>query len=368
MPEYKPWDAAVIGAGVVGLATARELLAHGLEKVIVLDAVEPGAGASGRNSGVLHPGFEYPPGTLKARLAVDGARRTFDFAEKHGVPVRRSGILVVATDASDRGELERLKAQGEANGTDVALVTRAEVAKLEPEVRAEAALYAPEAATIDPRSYLRALADDVVHRGGLVKSGVRVEAVERAKDSTFTLKGGLYEIRAKRVVNAAGVHADEVARLAEPRVLERIAATSGRYVVARGRSAGLVSRPVYPVFPKGTSWLGIHVTPAFDGTLLLGPDSTPLKDKGPGPEAGWGDVDAFHAAVARFLPDLAKGDLAPGPRAVRAKLAGPGYGDFIVRETSPGWVDFLGIESPGVTCALGLADLAADALLGEKRS
>ena len=355
-------DCVVIGAGVIGLAVARTLANRGLEVVVVETAVAIGTETSSRNSEVIHAGIYYPVGSLKASLCVAGRRLLYAYCEEKGIRHRRIGKLIVATTEAEIPILEKYLAQARANGVDdLAWVEQAEAARLEPQVRCVRALHSPSTGIIDSHEYLLALQGDLEAKGGQVALNSRVTRVERRGDvfEIATDDAVAVAIRCRKLVNAAGLQAQSVARTIEglpaasipPQHLAR-----GHYYTLSGKSP--FSRLVYPVAETGG--LGIHVTLDLAGTTRFGPDVQWLDaiDYRFNPDTR----DSFATAIRRYYPDLDDTRLQPSYTGIRPKLSGPGEpaADFVIQGEDqhgvPGLVNLYGIESPGLTAALALAE------------
>ncbi len=364
-------DALVIGAGVVGLAVGRALAAQGLETIVVDRAGAIGTETSARNSEVVHAGLYYPTGSHKARLCVEGRRRLYAFCESHGIDHRRCGKLVVATEAAQRPALERLAAQARANGVDdLRLLERDEARALEPALECVAALWSPSTGLVDSHGLMLALQGGLESSGGAVALHTPVEAVQPGADGHLVRLGGEapYELLATRVVNAAGLWAPAVARRcagspAPP--VQRFAKGSYFALAAKAPFTHLV----YPVPHDGG--LGVHLTLDLGGRARFGPDVEWLAATDP--EALDYRVDpargaAFAADIRRYWPELPEGALQPDYAGVRPKLHGPGEpaADFVVQGPREhgiaGLVHLFGIESPGLTASLALADEVVAAL------
>ena len=355
---------AIVGAGVVGLAIAERLSRRTAEVVVLEAAARAGQGTSSRNSGVVHAGFYYPPGSLKARLCVRGNASLSAWCEAHGVPFRRLGKLVVATREEELPHLEQLLGQGRASGATLEALDGGAVRALEPDVSALAGLHSPSTGIVDVHALMRSLAGAATERGAVLALRHRVAAL-RPEGPGWRLdvvhEGQRTSLRARAVVNAAGLHADQVAALAGLDVDAlglRQQWVKGRY--ARVRWRGRVSRLVYPVPAPGLAGLGIHLTLGLDGDLRLGPDVGPPTGRVEDYAVDEACLPAFLEAARRYLPALTLADLSPDTAGLRPKLQPPGR-DFVVEEASghglPGLVNLLGIESPGLTCALELGEL-----------
>lgn len=364
-------DCIVAGAGVVGLAVARELALSGRE-VLVLEAQDAvGTQASSRNSEVVHAGIYYPSGSLKARLCVAGRELLYAYCAARGIRHHRTGKLIVATEQAQVRHLERYKAQASANGVDdLAWLSSGQVLGLDPEVRCVRALYSPSTGIVDSRALMLALQADLEAAGGAVVLGTAVHAVRKA-GAGFEVQAAGTHVACRQFVNSAGLQASELARRIEGLPPERIPTTylaRGHYFALHGRAP--FQHLVYPVAEK--AGLGIHVTLDLAGAVRFGPD------------VQWIDaIDyrfdesrraAFAAAIRRYYPALDDARLVPAYTGIRAKIAGPDQpsADFIIQGPGAhgvaGLVNLFGIESPGLTACLAIAQEVALALSAQSRS
>jgi len=358
-------DAVVIGAGIVGLAVAAALGRAGWSVVVLERHDAIARETTSRNSQVVHAGIYYAPGSLKSELCRAGRDGLYARCVARAIPHRKLGKLVVACCEAEIATLERIAASGAANGVPLEWLDAAQVRRIEPEVRAVAALLSPESGIVDAHAYaLSFLAEAEAHGVALVLRA-EVEALERGPSGwTVVARSGgsrgsageLQRVTCRAVVNAAGLASDRVAALAGLDVDAtgcRLRFCKGDYF-SLAPAAGLsISRLVYPVPAAGG--LGVHATLDLGGRIRLGPDAEYV------PRVRY-DVDprkaeSFAAAAARMLPKVRAAWLAPDQAGVRPKLVGPGApaADFVVREESPhglpGLVDCIGIESPGLTAA-----------------
>jgi len=363
-------DCAVIGAGVVGLAIARRLALDGRE-VVILEAEEAfGTHTSSRNSEVIHAGIYYPTGSLKARLCVSGKFALYRYCAEHAVSHRRIGKLVVATDEVEIAGLDQYRAQAEINGvTDLRLLDARAVAELEPEVRGVAGFLSPSTGIVDSHGLMLAYLGDAEAHGAALALASPVTGGAVAVDSIMLEAGDREEMRVvcRTVVNSAGFHAQAVARSIAgipPATIPPTYYAIGHYYTLTGRAP--FSRLVYPVARQ--DWLGVHVTIDLGGQVKFGPDFA------------WIDrIDyrfdasreaAFYQAIRRYYPGLRDGALQPGYTGIRPRIAGPGApaADFVIQGPSEhgvsGLVNLYGIESPGLTASLAIADYVAALLRG----
>ena len=358
----------IIGAGVVGLACAAALADSGREVLVLERNTVIGEETSARNSGVVHAGIYYPPGSAKARLCVAGKERIYAYCKARGVPVKRTGKLIAATNEQDVATLGELIRRGHANGvTDLALLDGAEALALEPELRCLAAIHSPSTGILDTHQLMLALLGELESLGGMVSLGSRVNSltIDAGSGTGHRVTVGTGRTRlalnAREIVNCAGLQAVPLARGADGsdgHGLPDAFYTRGNYFRISGRSP--FSHLVYPVPEPGG--LGIHLTVDMAGTARFGPDVESVA----GPGAGYA-VDArragrFYASIRRYWPALPDGALLPDYAGIRPKIRRPGRQDMdfeiLGRDHHgvPGLVHCLGIESPGLTSCLAIAD------------
>lgn len=367
-------DAVVIGAGVVGLAIGRALALTGREVVILERAAAIGTETSSRNSEVIHAGLYYFSGSLKARLCVAGRAMLYEYCERHGVPYRRCGKVIVATSADQGQQLASLHARGRANGVDdLVILRRDQVQMLEPEVRCVGGLLSPSTGIIDSHAYMLSLRGDLEAAGGMIAFETPVLGGRLQEDGVLLRTGGAgsMELMAGLVVNSAGLCAQDVARSIEGMLDEPVPPlylAKGSYFTLAGRSP--FKHLVYPL-PSGGG-LGVHATLDLAGRVRFGPDIEWVEDVDYSIDPGRGAV--FYAAIRDYWPALPDGALMPAYTGVRPKVERPGgpRTDFIVHASSgPAWrrlISLYGIESPGLTCSLALADLVSGIASGRRHA
>lgn len=359
-------DALVVGAGVVGLAVGRALARRGLETIVLERADAIGTGTSSRNSEVIHAGLYYPAGSLKARLCVQGRRQLYAFCDSHGVAHRRCGKLVVATSPDQHAALESTRAKAAANGVELRWLEAAEAQALEPALRCTAALHSPETGIVDSHGLMLALQGDLEAAGGALALCSPVQGLRCRDDGHVVEVGGdaPMELAAGIVVNAAGLWAPQLAAATDG--LDRAHTpqahhAKGNYFSLAGRAP--FSRLIYPV-PEQAG-LGVHLTLDLAGQARFGPDVEWLPPGSPDAidyRVDPARADGFYAEIRRYWPDLREGALQPAYSGVRPKLGGPGSAaaDFVVQGPQDhgvaGLVNLFGIESPGLTSCLALAD------------
>ena len=363
-------ECAVVGAGVIGLAVARALALAGREVVILEAEGAIGMHASSRNSEVIHAGIYYPKGSLKARACVEGNRRLYAYCVEHGVPHSRCGKLIAATEEAQLPELAALQAKAHGNGvTDVVWMTREQATALEPELSCAAALYSPSTGAIDSHALMLAYLGDAQARGASLALKSPLARCEASADGFVLHVGGAepLRVRARTLVNSAGLTAPSVAL----RIEGYPAGRAPRELYAKGNYYSLgrrspFSRLIYPVPEPGG--LGVHVTLDLSGQARFGPDVEWVDRIGY--EVDPKRAGRFYAAIRRYWPGLPDGALTPGYSGIRPKICGPGEpaADFVIQGPAEhglrGLVHLFGIESPGLTASLALADHVA-ALLSE---
>jgi L-2-hydroxyglutarate oxidase LhgO len=369
-------DALVIGAGVVGLAVGRALAQAGLQTIVAEAAGGIGQGVSSRNSEVIHAGLYYTPGSLKARLCVRGKQLLYALCASHGVPHAACGKLVVATAPDQHAALHSLSQRAAANGVPAELWTAQQAQALEPEHFCTAALWSPSTGIVDSHALMLALLADLERAGGLLAlhSPVQALAFQPGRPAVVQVAAadGAFELEARRVVNAAGLHACSLAA--------RFAGLAPQHVprprFAKGSYFSLAGRPPFRhlVYPAPVdAWLGVHVTLDLAGQVKFGPDlqwldvATPEAiDYTVQPER----AAAFEAAIRRYWPGLPAAALQPGYSGVRPKIHGPQEPAPDFRIDGPavhgvaGLVNLFGIESPGLTSSLAIAETVAGLLTG----
>jgi L-2-hydroxyglutarate oxidase LhgO len=358
-------DCVVVGAGVVGLAIARRLAQAGRETLVLERHDAFGTETSARNSEVVHAGIYYPTGSLKARLCVAGREQLYDYCRLKGIEHRRYGKLIVATNAAQARDLEGIAAAAARNGvSDLRRLEAAEAIRLEPALNCTAALLSPSTGIIDSHGLMLALLGDLEQAGGNLVVQTPVTALRPTPDGVQVQMGHETSpwLRARWVINAAGLEAPRLASRIEgfpPEHTPTARYAKGSYFTLEGRAP--FSRLVYPVPEPGG--LGVHLTLDLAGRARFGPDVEWIDE--PEYSVDPRRADAFYERIRRYWPALQDGALSPAYAGVRPKIEGPGglAADFRIDGPSvhgvPGIVNLLGIESPGLTAALAIADYAA---------
>jgi L-2-hydroxyglutarate oxidase LhgO len=361
-------ECIVVGAGVIGLAIARELAARSHEVVILEKQAAIGMGISSRNSEVIHGGIYYPKDSLKARLCVEGRHLLYEYCSDHGIPHKRLGKLIVAVTEAELEGLEDVRGAAHQNGvSDVDYLTLDAVRELEPEVRCAGALLSPSTGIVDSHSLMLALQGDAQERGAMIAFHSHLIECETINDG-FELaiecrdassSGETLKLRCDMLVNAAGLGAQEVANRISgisPDNIPPLYLARGCYFTMAGHSP--FQHLIYPM-PDHES-LGVHVTLDIAGHTRFGPDVEWIDainyDVNPSRE------NTFYKAVRRYYPALRDGSLQPGYSGIRPKIQAPGEpaADFVIdgpgNHGIPGLVNLFGIESPGLTATLGISD------------
>jgi L-2-hydroxyglutarate oxidase LhgO len=354
----------VVGAGVVGLASALAIARRGRAVTVLERQPRPGLGASTRNSGVIHAGLYHPAASLKTRLCVEGRERLYAFADANRVPHARCGKLIVA-QPGEEARLDGVRQTAAENGVRVDVVDRAFVAAREPHVSAAAALWSPHTGWIDADAYVRALAGELARHDGVLLVGTPLVAIEHGPD-TLTVVTPAERIDAEVVVNAAGLYADEVSALAGGEAFT-IHPCRGEYAELVPRARHLVNGLVYPVPHASGHGLGTHLTKTIGGAVWIGP-TIRYQDGKDDYERGRLPVESFLEPARAMLPELTLDDLRLGGSGIRAKIHPETvrFADFLIRRDThnPRLVQVAGIESPGLTASLAIGEHVARAIQG----
>ena len=393
------YDLAIIGGGIVGLATARALTERAPRARLVILEKEDHIGAhqTGHNSGVIHSGIYYKPGSYKARLCVEGKNLMYAFCEQHGIKVERCGKVIVATSDAELPRLQMIYERGQANGVPCEMIERDRLRELEPHANALRGVHSPSTGIIDYKEVMSALQGELVARGVSVETGARVMQIARTRDGLVIITPRL-TVRTSQLVNCAGLHSDRVARMAGATPDVQIIPFRGEYYMIRPERRHLVRTLIYPVPDPEFPFLGVHLTNTIHGELEAGPNAVfALAREGYGwDRVNFGDLGetlrypgfwamarkywkmggfemyrslskpAFVAALQRLVPALQADDLAGGGSGVRAQAVSPDgslVDDFrIVTERDA--VHVLNAPSPGATASLAIgrhiASLAAE--------
>ncbi|MBI5106935.1 MAG: L-2-hydroxyglutarate oxidase [Solirubrobacterales bacterium] len=387
-------DVAIVGGGIVGLATARELQRRrpGARLAVLEREADLGVHQTGSNSGVAHAGIYYKPGSLKAQLCVEGIRRLYDFCDEHGVAYEKCGKVIVALDRSELGRLDELEARGRANGVpDLRRIGPDDLRELEPHAVGIDGLHSPHTGIVDFRGVAAVLAAQLRDAGASVATGCEVVGLERRAGRTV-VRHARGELRARQVITCAGAWSDRLAVAAGADPDPRIVPFRGGYLRLRPERRELVRSLIYPVPDPDLPFLGVHLTKRVDGEVLLGPTAllVAARDRRRAFDAvdlratlGWPGTwrvvrrfwrtglteigmalsrKAFVRACARYVPELRPEDVLPGPSGVRAQAVGRDgalVDDFVVSEAG-GALHVRNAPSPAATSSLAIARLIAD--------
>jgi L-2-hydroxyglutarate oxidase LhgO len=358
-------DVVVIGAGVVGLAVAQACVQHGRSVWVLEQSERAGEGVSSRNSGVIHAGLYYAPGSLKARLCVRGRDLLYAFCARRGVPHQRCGKYVVANEVAELPELEALARRSAENGVNVRWVDRDEARREEPELECAAALDSPDSGIVEVPELVMSLIGGVEQGDSRVLCEVRVDAIKCESDGFVIETARGESLRCRQIVNAAGLDATALAQRVDgydASLVPRMHLAAGHYYSLRGHAP--FRKLIYPL-PE-PSGLGVHLGFDLAGRARFGPDVRWIDTV----DYRFDDAqrEAFYAGVRRWWPRLADDALAPDFVGVRPKLSGPGEAaaDFMIQDANThgvaGLVHLFGIDSPGLTSSLAIGEEVAERL------
>jgi L-2-hydroxyglutarate oxidase LhgO len=363
-------ECVVIGAGVVGLAIARAMAARGREVIVLEEGEAVGTGTSSRNSEVIHAGLYYPRGSLKAELCVRGRAMLYEYCEAHGVPHSRCGKLLVATARNQLPQLAAIQHKAMENGVaDLVRVSGAEAMAMEPQLQCVEAVLSPQTGIVDSHQFMLALQGDAERDGANVAFHTPVTDID-ARDRCFIVETGgdsPMRFQADCVINSAGLHANQIAcsiRGLDARHIPPLYFAKGNYFSVSGRTP--FERLIYPM--PNEAGLGVHLTIDMGGQAKFGPDVEWIQkiDYTVDPQR----ANSFYAAIRAYWPNLPDDALQPAYAGIRPKLSGPGQpaADFVIQGRAAhgmtGLVNLFGIESPGLTAALAIAEKVARMLLG----
>jgi L-2-hydroxyglutarate oxidase LhgO len=359
-------DIVVIGAGVIGLSIARTLALSGRSVIVVEQENAIGTHTSSRNSEVIHAGIYYTPNSLKALLCVRGNKMLYKYAKERGIIAKPVGKLIVATSENEISKLQALQQNAVLNGVnDLELLNKTDIKHMEPKIRAKAALFSPSSGIVDSHAYMLSLQGDLENAGGIVVFNCPVNG-GHVDDTEITIFLGGKEpmsLRANMVVNAAGLWAPDVCRKFIGFPTQHIPKSyfaRGNYFSLSG-IAPPFTHLIYPV-PEEAG-LGIHATLDLAGRVRFGPDVEWIDGIDYTINANRGDI--FYSAIRKYWPELKDGSLSPSYSGIRPKITGPGVmsADFIIQNSQThgvsGFWNLFGIESPGLTSSLAIAEIIA---------
>lgn len=357
------YDVIIIGAGVSGCAIARELSRYQLNIAVLEKALDVCEGTSKANSGIVHAGYDAEPGTLKAKLNVEGSRKMKELSKELDFPYEQNGSLVLCFDAEETGKLEELKERGEANGVEgLRLLGRQELLAMEPSVgeQAVSALYVPTGAIVCPFGLTIALAENAAVNGAEFRFCTQVTGIEK-RDDGYLVMTDQGDLKAKVIVNAAGVHADEIHNMVSKDSM-KITPRKGEYLLYDKRVGNLAKHTLFQLPTELGK--GILVTPTVHGNLLTGPTATDLEDKD-GVDTTAEGMAVVRQKAALSVPGIPGNQVITSFAGLRAHITkmpqGKEAGDFLIGETTdvPGFIDVAGMESPGLSCAPATGEYVA---------
>lgn len=363
------YDVIVIGAGVIGCAAARELSRYELKIGVLEKELDVACGNSSRNTGMLHAGFTYRPGSLKAECAVEGNKEFDQVARELGVPFNRTGKLVIGFDEKDRNNILKFKAIGEQNGVEgMRMIDKAEIEAIDPNAGGEFAMYVPSSGILDPMQYTIALAENACRNGAEFLFGRKVTGISAgAKGYRVTTNKGNYET--KWVINCAGMYASEISEmLGYPNY--PVKGFKGEYYVLDKHAGEFLSIPVYPA-PNEKGGFSTHATPTMDGNVLVGPDSY-LTEGREDYVVTKEHMDGLFEDGRKMFKQMKRDYFIRNFAGIRWKRYDPETGEILdfmleARPECPHTVNLVGIESPGVTCALPLARRTVKLLVDQEQ-
>jgi L-2-hydroxyglutarate oxidase LhgO len=360
-------DATIVGAGVVGLAIASEL-SRKFKNVVVLERHGSfGQEISSRNSEVVHAGIYYPQGSLKARLCIEGARLLYSYCGQHLIPHSKIGKLIVATAPDELDRLEGLLSNGLKNGVQgLEMLDKNDIRKIEPHVTARAAIRSPNTGIVDTHSLMKALCNEAVSSGAIFSFNSTVNVIEKEQRGYVVgIVEEDYRFISRIVVNSAGLSSDRIAELPgmdADKLGYRLEYRKGSYFSYQGRSP--VNMLIYPLPGQDRKSLGIHATLDLNGRLRFGPDSELVDSIDYGVDIKKKDI--FYEAASKYINGLDKKAFIPDMSGIRPSVKGEGTHDFIIRHEADrdmsGFIDLIGIESPGLTASLAIAGYVKDLL------
>lgn len=364
--EMQAFDILIIGAGAVGCAVARELSRYDLSVTVLEKECDVAAGTSGRNSAVAHAGFNNKPGSLMARLCVEGNRGFEALCRELDVPYKKTGKVLVAFDEEDFAILRKTIAQGEQNGCEgLRLIDADELHLLAPGVGGIGGMYSPNTAIFSPFDYCVALAENAASNGVKFYFNSPVTAIEHTADG-FAVHTPSGEYHSRILINCAGLFSDQISAMAGVEGY-RIYPCRGEYYIL-DKVADKLPIPAYPAPKSGIGGLGVHLTPTIDGNLIIGPSAEYI-DARENYSCTAEIMDKLYREAKQLLPSLERRDIIGNYAGIRPKQAPPGEGgfrDFVIKaETGcPGLINLIGIESPGLTASVPIARMVRD-IVGE---
>jgi L-2-hydroxyglutarate oxidase LhgO len=360
-------EITVIGAGVVGLAIGEKLTEIFRDVFIIEKHPSFGQETSSRNSEVIHAGIYYPEGSLKAKLCVEGKSLLYDYCSRFEIPFKNCGKLIVATSQEEISQIESIRLTAMKNGVELEIIDRSVIEEMEPAVFALKALYSPATGIVDTHSLMKRFETNIINNGGQIVYGSEVTGIKKIEGgyevTVFEADKAHYNFTTKRLLNSAGLDSDRISVMAGVADKElTLHFCKGEYFRVRPPKNKLISRLVYPVPFHNLEGVGIHATVELNGGLKLGPDVTYTDPGTYNYKVTPSKQDYFWRSARKYLPSLEYDDLIPEMAGIRPKLQGPGgpVKDFYIKEESDrglkGFVNLIGIESPGLTSCISIAN------------
>lgn len=362
-------DITIIGAGVIGLAIAAEIASPGLNVFILEKNAAHGSGISSRNSEVIHCGMYYPESSLKAALCVTGRHLLYEIAANNNIPYQKVGKMIVAVEPEEIDEIEFLHKNALKNGVNsTKIISTSKIARLEPNIKACAALFSPETGIISVHDLMNYFLNQARNKKIQLVNHTKVIGIEKEAGNyrvfTQNSSGSAFDFTTACIINAAGLESDSIANMAGCNY--QLHYCKGDYCSISGVKQGVVQRLIYPVPVKNHVGLGVHLTIDLGGRLKLGPDTAYI-DRIENYVVDASKASLFYQSAVKFLPFLKEENVSPDISGIRPKLQGPNdkFHDFIIREDLPGFINLVGIESPGLTSSPAIARLVKNILTGK---
>lgn len=357
----------IIGAGVIGLAIAREISKNSTNIFLIEKNLKFGQESSSRNSEVVHSGIHYPYGSLKTRLCIQGKEMLYNYCDVNGISYRKCGKLIVSSSVAGQNTLIQILQRAQKNGVnDGRIIDKDEIHDIEPDIIADTAVYFPSSGIIDSHSLMKQFETDAINNESQLVYGSEVVSLKKLSNGyEVTLKeqgGSVYSFTSAKVINSAGLYADKIASMLELNIPENeIFYWKGEYFSLSNGKHKFVSGLIYPAPESNMVGLGIHTTVDLGGRVRLGPNALFMTDKKIDYSIDPEHAKDFFLSVKKYLPFLELNDLVPDMVGIRPKLQKPGdpIRDFMIREETnagyPGFINLIGIESPGLTACMSIA-------------
>lgn len=362
-------DVLIIGAGAVGCAIARELSRYKLNIAVLEKNSDVAGETTGRNSAVVHAGFNNKPGSLMAKLCVEGNEGFGSLCEELGVPFDKTGKLIVALEEEDEASLEKIISQGKANGCKgLKIINRDEMRNILPGVDGYKAMYSPQTGITNPFLYCVALAENALANGVSFHLNTCVTGMDRACDGSFLVQAGGRVYQSRLVINCAGLGGDKICQMVGINNY-KIYPCRGEYFLLDKDKEGLLPLPVYPAPKVGIGGLGVHLTPTSEGNVIIGPSAEYINETDDYSSTAK-IMDKLLREAKQLMPSVERIKPIGNYCGIRPKLAPPnegGYRDFVIKEepACPGFINLMGIESPGLTASLPIARMVAEIVKGK---